>query len=278
MNSATKRNRRFLFVLLAVSASSLSVARAADISSNQTEPAQTAASRPWAVIVSPYVWTAAMKGNASLGGHDTTVDVPFKDTLHHLNFALMGAIEVTTGRWGVYFNGETVKTSQDEVVRTLQLGFSSTMSMIAGGAYYRIYESRLGGNTVFGAPRTFAIEPTAGVRWTRLSARLSTGPISVEKSVDWTDPFVGVRLSADVNERWNIFAEADIGGFRSGSQMSVNAQVYAGYRTMILDRPTILRAGYRVLHQNYETADFTGHMFRWDVTQHGPVVGFSMYF
>lgn len=278
MNSPRERSRQFLFLLAAIFAWPIGTAQAADVGSNPGASAPASAIKPWTVIVSPYIWAASMKGNASLGGHDTTVDVPFKDTFQHLKFALMGAVELTDGRWGVYFNGETVKTEQDEAVGTRQLGLSTTMSMIAGGAYYRVYESRLGGNTAFGTPRIFAIEPTAGLRWTRLSARLATGPISVEKGVDWTDPFVGVRLSADVSERWNIFAEADVGGFRSGRKVSVNAQVYAGYRTMFLGRPTILRAGYRVLHQNYETADFTGHTFRWDVTQHGPVLGLSMHF
>jgi hypothetical protein len=47
----------------------------------------------------------------------------------------------------------------------------------------------------------------------------------------------------------------------------------------MLGRPTILRFGYRALYQDYENDDFTGiNKFRWDVTQHGPVIGFSMRF
>jgi hypothetical protein len=86
-------------------------------------------------------------------------------------------------------------------------------------------------------------------------------------------------MNADLTDRWNLFAEADVGGFDVGSKVSVNAQAYLGYRMEMLGKPTILRAGYRLLYQDYENDDFTGaNKFRWDVSQHGPVVGFSMRF
>lgn len=73
-------------------------------------------------------------------------------------------------------------------------------------------------------------------------------------------------------------AEADVGGFGTGSKLSVNAQAYLGYRTHMGNLPTILRVGYRVLSQDYEGDDFTGNKFNWNVTQHGPVVGLSIRF
>ena len=86
-------------------------------------------------------------------------------------------------------------------------------------------------------------------------------------------------MNADLTDRWNLFAEADVGGFDVGSKVSVNAQAYLGYRMEMLGKPTILRAGYRLLYQDYENDDFTGaNKFRWDVSQYGPVVGFSMRF
>jgi hypothetical protein len=234
--------------------------------------------REWNLIVSPYVWAASLKGDASLAGLDSDVDIPFSDILKHLDLAAMGNIEVTNGLFGFYLDGQYVQTSQDEHLAEHEIGLKIKTTILAAGVYYRAYDLPLGGNTVFGEPRHFTIEPTAGIRWTKLEADADAGFIRANKSADWVDPFVGLRLSGDLSERWNLSGEADIGGFDTGSKLAVNAQAYLGYRTYMFNHPTILRVGYRALWQDYEMDDFTGNKFRWNVTQHGPVLGFSMRF
>ncbi len=271
---ATARMMARCAVALSVTLSCSTPSNAADF-----DQARMAPQGDWTVIVSPYVWAASLKGDASLAGFDTDVDVPFKDTLDHLDLALMGNIELTNGQWGIYFDGQYVRTSQDEELLSHEIGLDIKMTTLAFGAFYQVYEKELGGNTVFGKPRTLSIEPTIGLRWTKLEADVSVAGFNTSKSADWTDPFVGLRLNADLSERWNLVAEADVGGFDVGSKLSVNAQAYLGYRTEMLGQPTILRAGYRLLYQDYESDDFTGaNKFRWDVNQHGPVIGFSMLF
>ncbi len=188
----------------------------------------------------------------------------------------MANVEVTNGLFGFYLDGQYVKTSQEEHLDEQEIGLEIRTTIVAAGAYYRAYDLPLGGDTIFGQPRRFTIEPTVGLRWTKLEAEVRAA--SVKRSADWLDPFVGARLSGDLSERWNLSGEADIGGFGAGSELSVNAQAYLGYRTYMFSHPTIVRIGYRVLWQDYETDDFTGNTFRWDVTQHGPVLGFSMRF
>jgi len=266
---------RSLFSLVfCLSSIVFSAARAADFDAERMEPEP-----EWAVIVSPYVWAASLKGNASLAGFDTDVDVPFSEIFDHLDLALMGNVEVTNGKWGVFFDGQHVQTSQDERVFAHEIGIDIKTTTLAAGAFFKAYEVELGGQTVFGKPRTISFEPTVGVRWTELKADVSAFGVSSTKSSDWADPFIGLRMNADLTDRWNLFAEADAGGFDVGSKVSVNAQAYLGYRMEMLGKPTILRAGYRLLYQDYENDDFTGaNKFRWDVSQHGPVVGFSMRF
>lgn len=231
----------------------------------------------WSVIVSPYIWTASLKGDAALAGLDAAVDIPFSDIVEHLDLALMGNVELTDGRFGVYVDGQHVSTSQHEQVLGQDLGLKAKTTSVAAGAFLRLYEVDLGGATTFGQPRRLGIEPTAGVRWTRLEADVQALGQAVDKSADWSDPFVGVRLAADLSARWNLAAEGDLGGF-DGANHSVNAQVYLGYRTRMLGRPSLLRFGYRYLSLDYETTDFTGGRFRWDVTQQGPALGASIRF
>jgi hypothetical protein len=256
---------------LAVTAGAVVVPNAATSAEPEDRPGR------WSVIVSPYIWAASLKGDASLAGFDTAVDVPFSDIVEHLDLALMGNVELTDGRFGVYVDGQHVNTSQHEQVLGQDVGLKAKTTSVSVGAFLRLYDVDLGGSTVFGQPRRFGIEPTAGVRWTRLEADVQALGQAVDKSADWSDPFVGVRLAADLSARWNLAAEGDLGGF-DGSNHSVNAQAYLGYRTPMLGRPSLVRVGYRYLSLDYETTDFTGGRFRWDVVQQGPALGVSIRF
>lgn len=240
--------------------------------------ASAAAAEPWSVSVSPYVWAASLDGKATLAGFRTHVDVPFSDAFDHLDLAALGEVEVRKGRWGLYLDGQYVKTSQDEELLAQELGLGIVKAGAMGGVFYRIYDSPQGGDTVNGEPRRFVVEPMVGVRWTKLKADVEVLNLRTSKKADWTEPFVGVRSSLDLTERWNLSGEADVGGFDIDKKRSANAQAFVGYRTRLLSRPAMLRAGYRVLYQSYETGDFTGQTFRWDVTQQGPVIGLTMGF
>lgn len=231
----------------------------------------------WRVIFSPYVWGASLNGSAGMFGRSTDVNMPFKEILDNLDMSVMGNIEITNGTFGAYIDGQYTKTSQDEDILDHELALDITSTTLAGGVYYRIYERAFEGNTLFGNPRRLTIEPTAGLRWTQLKATLDVGPFSRSRKVEWTDPFVGARVFYDINDRWNIFAEADIGGFGAGTKLSANGQIYLGYRTLVFDVPTIFRVGYRALYQDYRDDDIRDK-FKYDVTQHGPVIGFSVQF
>lgn len=246
----------------------VSPATAADLSISNAAPIE---QREWKVIISPYVWGAGLKGNSSILGVPAHIDVPFDKTLRNLDFALMGSIEITNGTFGVYIDGQYADVSKDETIRSVQIGTGMTSTTMSAGVYYRMFESQLGGDTTFGTPRTFAIEPTIGVRWTKLSAALEGLGHHISASDSWTDPFVGTRMSLDLSNRWNLAMEGDVGGF--GSRLSLGGQAYLGYRTKLLGHDSIVRAGYRALYQDYESKDFD-----WKVTQHGQVVGVSMHF
>lgn len=238
-----------------------------------TEAPAPVALRDWSFTVTPYLWAASLNGDAAVFGIHRHVDVPFRDTLKNLDLGVMGEVEVRRGAFGVYFNGQYVDVSSDEKIASFDVGTGMKSYLVSVGAFYRVYEAALGGNTVFGAPRVFALEPTVGARWTRLTGRIRVGGFHLSESESWLDPFVGARMHLDLSERWNLAVEGDIGGFGAGSRLSLNAQALLGYRTTLLGLQTTFRAGYRVLHQDYKDGGF-----QWKVTQHGPVVGASLQF
>lgn len=234
--------------------------------------------RRWKVIVSPYIWAASLNGHADVAGRRTDVDVPFKDIIKNLDLSVMGNVEVTNGIFGAYFDGQYTKTSQDADVRSLTLRAHITSTTLSAGAFFRAIEVPLDGLTVFGNQRVFAVEPTVGVRWTQLKVGLDLDRWSDSRKMQWTDPFIGARIDTDLTDRWNLFAEADIGGFSTGSKLSAQGQAYLGYRTHIFNQPALLRVGYRALYQDYKGGEVLGHQFNWNVTQHGPVAGVSFVF
>jgi len=270
----TVRNIALISTFLITSTAS---ALAADVIAPAPAQSEFQDQQRWRVIFSPYVWGASLNGNAGLLGYSSKVDVPFKEIFSNLDMNAMGNIEITNGKYGVYFDGQYTKTSQGEDVFHERLDLDITSTSLAGGVFYRAYQQDLDGLTYFGKQRVFAIEPTAGVRWTQIKAKLSVGPFSETRKAEWTDPFVGTRVLYDVSERWNLSAEGDIGGFGVGTKLSAHGQIYLGYRTKTFDLPTIWRVGYRALYQDFNDKEGR-EKFRYDVTQHGPVVGVSIVF
>lgn len=227
----------------------------------------------WKFILSPYVWATSLTGNAAVLGIPADVNVPFNETFKNLKFAFMGEAELTNGSFGVYLNGQYANIGTGRSVYSIDINTGVTMTTLGSGVYYRLFQTRLGGETVSGTPRMFAVEPTVGLRWTQLTAKIEGAGHKLSGKESWIDPFIGSRASIDLTERWNLFMEGDVGGFGAGSKLSLNGQGYLGYRTTLLGHNSIIRAGYRALYQNYEDGGF-----KWDVTQHGPVLGVSMQF
>jgi opacity protein-like surface antigen len=68
-------------------------------------------------------------------------------------------------------------------------------------------------------------------------------------SLDWVDPFVGLRLTGKVSDRVFAMLYGDVGGFGVGSELTW--QAFAGMGWKWTDTTT-LEAGYRYLYIDYE--------------------------
>ena len=234
----------------------------------------------WMLLVSPFVWGASLKGDVAIAGQKSHVDLPFKETLSSLDSIFMGNLELSNRRYGFYLDAVHVDTSETKSLLRQKIKTKVQQSTLAAGGFYRAYQAPLGGDTIFGEPRHFTLDPIFGVRWTKIKTSLSDTQLnlSIAKETEWIDPFIGVRASADLSEHWNLSALTDIGGFDTANKKTYNGQVYLGYRTFLANQPTLLRVGYRYLSQRYKTRDFTGHTFNYDIRQSGPVVGLTVRF
>ena len=226
----------------------------------------------WHFNVAPYLWGASLNGDVRIGRVEADVDLDFIDILKDLSLGAMLYAEARKQRYGAFTNMFFVRT-RDSSGGDVDVDVKSDTAQIAVGGFYRVLEWQWG-ETADGSPLQLAVEPLAGIRWSYLRAEVQFsggGAIDLpqaDRSESFVDPIVGVRLASDLSERWLAFVSGDVGGFSVGSDYSWNVQGYIGYRMTMFGTPTILSAGYRALHQKYKDGDF-----RWDVTQHGPILG-----
>lgn len=240
-----------------------------------TVQAQTTGEPPeaWHFTVGPEFGATGFKGNGAVGPMAGKLKLPFHKVAKDTRFAFAGGVAATRGPLGLWFNGQYLDLSQnfrfdDGNVHGEAKGYATQLS---AGAWYQVWAKDLGGHTVHGTERQVTVSPLAGVRWTRLKATLDADGESASQRATWAIPFTGARMSADLNDRWLVNAEADIGAW--GRDFTTQGQLYAGYRLALFGLSSVAHVGYQVLHQDHKESDF-----HWNVTQYGPVAGLSVTF
>ncbi len=177
-------------------------------------------------------------------GETVEAELSFSDALKNLDFALMGAFEARSGKFGLitdalYFKLSPTNTTpgplfDDVTVRT-------QMSIISAYAAYRPYET----NGV-------AVDIAGGFRWAKMESDVTTsggllGDSSFGLSGSWADPVIGLRVIGRLSDKMSATFFADIGGFSGDSstwqalasidyELNDKWALTGGYRHMELDR------------------------------------------
>lgn len=93
---------------------------------------------------------------------------------------------------------------------------------------------------------------------------------SRQETVDWVDPIVGARITADVTRRWSLFLLGDVGGWNVGNASDLTWQGMLGSRIQLTEHFG-LQTGYRALGvDRNETFEST--------ILHGPQIGMFVNF
>ena len=227
----------------------------------------------WHLAFTPYFWAAGMYGDVTVKGVNAQPDASFIDLLDDTDtlVGLQGHLEVTRGRFGVYGDFFYVRTKVEDA-GTTGLDLQTRMWFGEFGIQYRLVDT-----TIDRVPG-ITFDLYGGGRYTSLELDLDTraGP-SVNQKVDWIDPLVGGRLGVHFSEHWFLLFMGDVGGFGVGSDLAWSVTGLLGYRWTGAGVEWAILAGYRALAQDYTTGSGVNR-FRWDVTLHGPVLGFTMRF
>lgn len=264
MTSISRSCRRALALAAAMSSPALTVqAQEPDFPSDR-----------WVLLGTAYFWGTQLDGNGAMRGRDFDVDVPFSDIWDSLSVGFMGIAAARKGNWGFYVSPFFARIGDDAEVGNAKFRYQNDTTFLGFGGLYRLFDWQ-NPDVAHGGPKGVQLDALAGGRVVDLRLELNGrhGLPKADESETWVDPLVGLNGRIELADRWELLAEGDIGGFGVGSDTAWSWLAAIGYRFEPLGRDTFLRAGYRMLHVDYEDGGF-----KWDVTYKGPLVGITMKF
>lgn len=266
---------------LALSIFYLPAAQAADaliVSPPQVLPQTDDMSPGWALQVTPYLWATGMKGHISPFRRLPAVgiDKSFSDVIDNLDFG--GFINV----WGRYdrfvLSGDLmyVRTTDGKTISNLPPlppPLPAIPSVSASVDSTQFMATLMGGYRLLDGDG-FSLDALGGVRFWHVSNDVTVSAAgmtgSYGESFSWVDPVVGLRGFISLNDKLSLQAQADIGGFKTGSDLTWSVLATVNYA---FNNRFAVSAGYKVLDVNYDRG---GHVF--DTRLNGPVLGLTYRF
>ena len=265
-----------------------------------------AAPSDWQFRVTPYVWIPGVSGDVTVRGNPVDIDVNVFDLFDSGNSgvdldslaALMGYLEVSKGRWSIYgdvvwgkfgLSGDAVAQRNPTANLSLSAGANAGLdyetTMVESGVAYEVANwsgtqsstalDLLGGARYWSQELDLSLAVTGAVDFGRLGLERS-GSRAVARSgtIDWVDPFVGLRVRHELAPGQALQFLGDVGGFGVGSDFSW--QLFAGYSFDFSFWQSTLHGlvGYRALAVDYGEGSGT-NANSIDLVLHGPVAGLS---
>jgi hypothetical protein len=269
------------------------------------------ANRDWTLNFTTYAWLPWLTGDVTVRGRPFEVEVSPSDVLSALDWSglpvWMSYMELTNGRLTLFNDIVYAKVEGQGGFEATRTGGVTTLSLagdveanytqttIEFGAAYNIW-SAIHPAT---ARRTTVGLIGGGRYWSQevdISAELNatlniTGPLGVvdltrsgsrviaqSGSIDWIDPFIGLRFQQDIAAGQSVTLRGDVGGFGAGSDFSWQALANYNMEMCRTDLYTVdAYVGYRALSVDY-TQGSGKTRYEYDVLQHGPVLGLTMKF
>jgi hypothetical protein len=120
----------------------------------------------------------------------------------------------------------------------------------------------------------FTLDALGGIRFWHISNDVTVSALGLSRSYgesfNWVDPLVGTRALLRLTDKLSLQAQADIGGFGAGSELTWSVLGTVNY---VLTDHLSVSAGYKALHVDY---DRDGYVF--DSRLNGPVLGVTYRF
>ncbi len=217
----------------------------------------------WEFDLTPYIWFSSITGEVSFLNQTVPVDAEFKDILDQLSFGALIHAEAHSGSWTLFTDLIFMKIKEDGNIRDTSQTLNIELDQIVWelGAGYRIIrlEDYLAVDGLFGM-RYFGLKPSIDISQQNV----------LDKSVDFVDPFFGIRFKT-LNGKWINSARFDVGGLGIGSEFSWKLNLLIGYQFSDL-------FSWYLGYQGYDV-DYEGdNNFVYDVYTGGFITGFNFHF
>ena len=275
----------------------------------QSKASETLApSNQWEFQFMPYAWVLFLQGETGLGANSKDFNTNLFEVVDKADelYAFMSYQEMRKGRLtlfaDVFWNRIKIKDSgfrSFNPVAGLNLNIVAEgkawldLAIIEPGVAYEI--GSWGGShaslkdegafaptttlDILGGVRYWYLRPdidlnvTATVNIPALGlSRTGAGSVSAAKTVDWFDPFIGMRLRHQLAPGQEIMLRGDIGGFDIGSDFTWQAQAGYSFDTTLFGRDMMAYLGYRALYIDYEEGNGS-RKFGLELLSHGPTMG-----
>jgi hypothetical protein len=313
MQSRTARRVHQFVILACFAVTGLGSANAADIGPAPVAPEWNAPPPPetWTVRFTPYAWLSFLTGDNTVRGRTTDIEVNPIELIDHLTTSgghipiWMSYVEARHGPVSFYndivyanlgLSGGQVRVRPGQPDAGVAVGLDYDQAIVEVGMTYEIARWLWGPSPKDGAvsQRTTSIDLISGARYWHQSANLNLAlstvtdldglvvsgnrAIARSGSVDWIDSVTGVRLRHQLFPGHEIVLRGDVGGFGYSSKFSW--QAIAAYTWDVARRDGVTWSGtlgYRALDVDFEQSSGR-QKYRYDVLQHGPLVGLTIGF
>lgn len=278
---------------------------------------QPARADDWRVHFNSWIWALGIEGDVGVFGLTKSIDASFLDIVDESDtlFAFSGRLEFGKGRVGGFVDGLYTKLGVDDVeierpdididvdldfdidlgdgpfnpnpnpnpnpkldlgLLPAEVDITLELAIVDFGVTYRLGEWPLGDGAA--NDRHVTLDAYAGARYTMLEIEIDpeNRPAN-QRDRDWIDPIIGLRTNVDIAEDWALLAWGDVGGFGVSSDLTWSVTAVLGYDFRIFEMPATVYGGYRAIGYDYSDGQGSDKV-TWDVTLHGPILGFSLRF
>lgn len=244
-------------------------------------PVPDAAAKRWRSELTAWIWIMGVDGEVGARGTSADVNASFGDVLEASDsvFAFSGRLEAGYGRLAGFVDGFFADIGVEDQtgpqgVTGIDVGFQQ--SILDFGLMYRIGDWEPSGQAAAN-DRNLTLDLYGGARYSSVELDLEAPGVGAASADDeWLDPIVGAKLVLPLSERWHLQLNGDVGGFGVESDFTWSTTAAFGWNFTMFGLPATALAGYRAIGWDY-TSGGAGQ-FRFDVIQHGPILGLSVRF
>ena len=221
--------------------------------------------------LNPYILAANISGSLATEGNASDVDLGIGDAINKGNGALGIDFEIRNGGWSLLsqFMFTQLSDTKPDVPKLVfdaaQQNFDHTLLTEAIG-YSLIGEGKDGYLDLVVGGRLASIKNELELRGGPEDRR------KYESNETWVDPIVGLYSMLPIDDETIFQLGGDVGGFNTGSK--ITWQAVAGV-DFVLSQKASLSLAYRAVNEDYESDD---NKIVYDITMHGPVIGFDFRF